>query len=161
MTPRPAYIILDAYPLGNAAIAPARPGTLQISSQECRQWMQDCEKRGTEFLVPAIAYYEVAREMEMRQALRQVTRLQNFCFDPNRYIPLTTEYLIEAAVLWGEVRRSGAPTADRHVLDGDVILAAQVLSLGLSLGQYLVAAGNVQHLIRFGLPAEEWQNIGH
>lgn len=154
-----AFIILDAYPLGNAAIAPARPGAPPTSSQGCRQWMTDCERAGSTLLVPAIAYYEEVREMERRQATRQITRLQNFCFDPARFIPLTTDHLTAAAKLWGQVRRQGQPTSDRHSLDGDVILAAQVLSLGLPSSQYVVATRNAQHLVRFGFPAEEWQNI--
>ena len=86
------FIILDTYPLGNAAIAPARPGSLPTSSQQCRQWMTDCERAGSVLLVPAIAFYEEVREMERRQASRQIARLQNFCFDPTRFIPLTTAH---------------------------------------------------------------------
>ncbi len=150
-----SFIVLDAYPLGNAAVPPASPGAPPTSSQECRQWMIDCERAGSVLLVPAIAYYEEVRETKQRQA----ARLQQFCFDPARFIPLTTAHLTDAAELWGQVRRSGQPTSGRHALDGDVLLAAQVLSLGLSPTQYIVATRNVQHLIRFGLPAEEWQNI--
>ncbi len=153
------FIVLDAYPLGNIAVAPTTGGAVPTSSQECRQWMVDCEAAGSVLLVPAIAYYEEVREMEMRQASRQISRLQNFCFDPARFIPLTTDHLTHAAALWGQARRQGQPTSDRHALDGDVILAAQVLSPGLPSGQFIVATRNVQHLVRFGLPAEEWQNI--
>jgi hypothetical protein len=153
------FIVLDAYPLGNVAVATADPDIASTPSQQCRQWIVDCEQAGSILLVPAIAYYEEVREMEMRQAARQITRLQNFCFDPSRFIPLTTEHLSEAAKLWGQVRRAGQPTSDRHALDGDVILAAQVLSLGLPISQYVVATRNVQHIIRFGVPADEWQNI--
>jgi len=153
------FIVLDSYPLGNAAVALASSGAAPTSSQHCRQWMIDCERAGSVLLVPAIAYYEEAREMEMRQAARQIARLQNFCFDPARFIPLTTDHLTQAASLWGQARRQGQPTSDRHALDGDVILASQVLSLGLPSGQYVVATRNVQHLVRFGLPAEEWQNL--
>lgn len=156
---RPAFVILDAYPLGNAVIAPALPGAPATSSQQCRQWMTNCENAGSVLIVPAIAYYEEVREMEMRQASRQIARLQNFCFDPARFVPLTTNHLTEAAKLWGEVRRAGEPTADRHALDGDVILAAQVLSLDLPSDQYVVATRNVAHLVRFGLTAQQWENI--
>ncbi len=157
--PHRPFIVLDAYPLGNATVAPARPDAMPTSSQQCRQWMTDCEQAGSVFLVPAIVYYEEAREMEMRQAAKQLERLQNFCFDPARFIPLTTDHLTAAANLWGQVRRAGQPTSDRHALDGDVILAAQVLSLGLPPSQYVVATRNAQHLIRFGLPADEWDQI--
>lgn len=153
------FIILDAYPLGNAAVAPPRPGTALTSSEQCRQWMTDCEEAGSFLLVPAITYYEEARELEMRQAARQLARLQSFCFDPARFVPLTTDHLTAAAALWGQVRRAGQTTADRHALDGDVILAAQVISLNLPADQYVVATRNVQHLVRFGLVAKEWEAI--
>lgn len=157
--PRYSFIVLDVYPLGNAAINPARPGVTPTSSQQCRQWMTDCETAGSILLVPAIAYYEEVREMERRLAMRQILRLQNFSFDPARFIALTTDHLTAAARLWGQVRRAGQPTSDRHALDGDVILAAQVMSLGLPDSEYIVATRNAQHLTRFGLPAGEWQQI--
>lgn len=72
------FIVLDAYPLGNAAIPSPPPDTPPTSSRQCRQWMTDCERAGSVLLVPAIAYYEEVREMEMRQAARQIARLQNF-----------------------------------------------------------------------------------
>jgi len=47
----------------------------------------------------------------------------------------------------------------RHSLAGDVILAAQVLSLELRAGEYVVATKNVKHLVRLGLDATEWPGI--
>jgi len=157
--PRYPYIVLDAYPLGNAIIPLAGVDTVPNDSQECRRWMLHCEASGTEFLVPAISYYEVVREMEQRQAMGQIKRFQNFCFDPDRFIVLTTEHLSQAAALWGQARRSGQATADPKALDGDAILAAQVLSLGLQPHEYVVATRNTKHLTRFGLNAAEWRNI--
>lgn len=153
------FIVLDAYPLGNAVVAPAGPGVMPTDSQECRQWMTECEAVGSILLVPAIAYYEEVREMERRQAIQQIARFQSFCFDPARFIQLATGHLTAAAKLWGQVRRAGQPTSDRHALDGDVILAAQVLSLGLQSSQYIVATRNEQHLTRFGLHAAQWRQI--
>ena len=48
------FIILDAYPLGNVAVAPPRSGTAPASSEQCRQWMTDCEEAGSLILVPAM-----------------------------------------------------------------------------------------------------------
>ena len=96
--------------------------------------------------------------MQKKQRLA-IARFQNFCFDPVRFIPLTIDHLTEAANLWGQIRRAGLATAERHALDGDAILAAQVLSLNLPAGQFIVATRNASHLTRFGLPADEWQNI--
>jgi len=121
--------------------------------------MSDCEREGAIFLVPAVAYYEEVREMELRRAAQQILRLQGFCFNPDRFIPLTTDHLTDAAKLWAQVRQEGQPTADRHSLDGDAILAAQVLSLNLLDDEYIVATRNPKHLNRFGLHTGEWQDI--
>ncbi len=61
--------------------------------------------------------------------------------------------------MWGQLRRTGQATSDPHALDGDCILAAQVLALNLPTGEYVVATRNAKHLTRFGLPADEGENI--
>ena len=50
-------------------------------------------------------------------------------------------------------------TADPHALDGDVILAAQALALGLPSGEVVVATSNAAHLAQF-IVAKAWQDIG-
>jgi hypothetical protein len=76
----------------------------------------------------------------------------------DRYMPLTTAHLRAAAQLWADIRNQGLPTADRHALDIDVLLAAQALSLGLPASDYVIATTNVSHLSRFA-PAQEWEKI--
>jgi hypothetical protein len=56
------------------------------------------------------------------------------------------------------VRNAGTPTAGVDALDGDVILAAQVLSLGLPAEEVVVATTNVAHLSLL-VPAELWTDI--
>jgi hypothetical protein len=63
-----------------------------------------------------------------------------------------------AAQLWADVRNKGLPTADPKELDGDVILAAQSVRLGLPATEFIVATTNVGHLARL-VPADLWQNI--
>lgn len=109
-------------------------------------------------LVPAISYYEVLRELEQRQAMSQIVRLNTFCLQPKRFLPLTTDHLAKAAQLWGQARRSGLPTAAPQALDGDVILAAQALSLGISAQGLLVATTNPAHISRY-VTADLWTNI--
>jgi predicted nucleic acid-binding protein len=157
----PAYpiLILDTYPLGNAIVRFAKPGDTPTESELCRRWVEDCQNAGASFLVPAIAYYEGLRELEQRSVATKIPRFQSFCLDPNRFIPLTTDHLTEAAKLWGNLRRTGQATSDPKALDGDAIFAAQVLSLGYKQEDYVVVTRNPGHLQRFGLFTEAWENI--
>jgi predicted nucleic acid-binding protein len=149
-------IVLDTFPTSSVC---KRPGKAPPSvSDQCRQWVNDCETAGHRMLVPAIAYYEVLRELEQRQATSQILRLKAFCLQPQRFIPLTTDHLEAAAQLWGQSRRDGFQTADPHALDGDVILAAQALSLGIASPGLVVATTNAAHLSRF-VSADLWTNI--
>jgi hypothetical protein len=157
--PTYSHIILDTYPLSNAAVALAKAGATPTHSEESHQWMLDCEAAGIILLVPAIAYYEGVRDLYQRQAAHKIVRFQKFCFNPKRYIPLTRDHLTEAGQHWGNLRRTGQATADPHALDGDAILAAQVLALGLPSNDYVVVTRNPDHLKRFGLPTQEWENI--
>ena len=61
--------------------------------------------------------------------------------------------MLRAAELWAQARQQGYPTADPQALDGDVILAAQALTL-----HGIVATDNVGHLARF-VDARPWQEI--
>jgi hypothetical protein len=75
-----------------------------------------------------------------------------------QYIPITTPIMQNAASLWAISRQKGLPTADPKELDGDVILAAQALSLSYPIGDIVVATTNIGHLSQF-LTAEEWHRI--
>jgi hypothetical protein len=74
------------------------------------------------------------------------------------YLPLTTQNMQHAAALWAQARKAGVATADQHALDGDVIVCAQALVLGLAPTDYVIATSNVKHISRFAT-ADEWRNI--
>jgi predicted nucleic acid-binding protein len=155
----PSVIVLDSGPLSNAVVPLARPGSTPTLSQQCRKWISDCERGGALLVVPAIAYYETLRELERRRATAKIARLKEFAFaDPGRFMPCTTAHLERAAQMWGAARNAGNPTASDDALDGDVILAAQALSLGLARADFIVATTNVGHLSRF-VPCDEWTRI--
>jgi predicted nucleic acid-binding protein len=109
-------------------------------------------------MVPAIAYYEALRELELRAATAQIKRLKAFCLHPDRFMPLTTRHLETAAQLWATARKSGTPTADPHSLDADVILAAQALSLGQRSSDYIIATTNPANIAQFA-SCELWTKI--
>ena len=149
-------IVLDTFPTGSVS---KRPGGANLTvSDLCHQWINECEAAGHRILVPAISYYETLRELEQRQAARQIIRLKAFCLDPIHALALTTEHLELAARLWGQSRRGGLPTADRNALDGDSILAAQALSLGNDPPGLIVATTNPAHISRY-VAADLWTNI--
>jgi hypothetical protein len=110
-------------------------------------------------VAPAIAYYEVLRELERLNATSQIARLRAFCLAvPDRYLSLTDAHLNRAAKLWAQARNAGTPTAGAEALDCDVILAAQVLDMTASAPDIIIATTNVGHLTHF-VSADLWTNI--
>src|SRR5436309_271118 len=103
-----------------------------------RAWLDGRKQRGDRIFLPEIVDYELRREYELTGARRALSRLDNLGLEIE-YVPLTTPALRYAAQLWAQVRRQGRPTTDPHALDGDVILAAQVLLL-VGPGDTLVIA---------------------
>jgi hypothetical protein len=154
----PPFIILDTGPLSNCVVKIGKSSASLSVSEQCRQWLTDCERGGATILVPAIAYYEVLREVERRGATAQRQRLRDYCFQAGRFIPLTTTHLETAAILWGQARNTGLALADDTALDGDTILCAQVQSLGIATTDYIVATTNTKHLKTF-VSVAEWQDI--
>jgi predicted nucleic acid-binding protein len=140
-----AAILLDGEPLGILA-HPRNPPHVAA----CRQWLADLRSAGRRVIVPEITDYEVRREL---LRIRSNNGLINL--DQLEYLPLTTAAMRRAAELWALARQTGQPTAADAALDGDVILAAQALTLNTAV---VVATGNPAHLSRF-VPAELWQNI--
>ena len=147
-------IVLDTGPLG---IATKRRGVPDAES--CRNWIADCIRNGASFIVPAIAYYEVRRELERLGNRSGITRLDAFCDAvPERYLPLSDAALRLGCRLWASARNAGTPTADPKELDCDVLLAAQALDIAAAASVLIIATTNVGHLSRF-VTADLWTNI--
>lgn len=145
-------IILDAGPLGMAT----NPRPSEVS-EACNKWLQDLLDTRRRVIVPEIADYEVRRELIRAGKTRGLARL-NATGRLAEYLPLTTGSMRLAAELWARARHEGVPTADDKAIDGDVILAAQALSIGLLASEFIVATDNVAHLSRY-VPAARWQDI--
>jgi hypothetical protein len=147
-------VVLDTGPLG---IATKRRGV--PDAEACRQWIADGIRHRVSFVVPAIAYYKVCRELERLNHTTAIARLDTFCYAlPGRYLVLTDEALRLGCKLWAQACQAGTPTADPKELDGDVLLAAQALTMGIPGSDLIVATTNLGHLRQF-VAADLWTNI--
>jgi hypothetical protein len=147
-------IVLDSGPLGLICYPPGFP-----IGDQCRQWIARHLGDGVRVFVPAIANYELRRELIRLNKTRSISMLDRFiCSEGGRYIELSDAQLQLAAELWAETRKRGRPLADPHALDVDVILAAQVRSLVAESHPCVVATTNVSHLSLF-VDAKDWRSI--
>lgn len=152
------HILLDTGPLG--IITNPKRRTLTLDSL---QWVSRHLREGDIFLVPAMADYEVRRELIRLGRTAGIRALDEWNSVPeDRYLALTDFALKRAAILWAQVRNQGLVTADPKELDCDALIAAQALEYqeiyGLSDSEIVVATTNVGHLSRF-VRAELWSDI--
>lgn len=138
-------VVLDSGPLGR--LANPRRGGLEIAT-----WLNGLSDKGRSVFIAEISDYEVRRNLLLDGSELSVERLDAL-HHWAMYLPLTTAIMRKAAEFWAEVRRQGLPTADRHALDCDVILAAHTAAIG-----GIVATENVGHLSRF-VEARHWREI--
>lgn len=142
-------VILDSTPLG-ILCHPRNPPHVHA----CRQWIANMLAAGRRVIIPEIADYEIRRELNRRSGKIALANLDALGIRLE-YLPLTTIAMRRAAEIWALARNAGQPTAPDPALDGDVILAAQALTLNSAV---VVATANSSHLSRF-VPADTWQNI--
>ncbi len=145
-------IILDTTPLG---LITGRQD--KNEPRACRNWAVTAITSAVTMYVPEIADYEVRRELIRAGKTAGIGRLDAF-LSLATYLELGTPTMRLAAKLWAQARKAGLATADPAALDGDVIVAAQALSLYLSDQSFIVATDNVRHLSRF-VSAKRWQDI--
>ena len=143
-------ITLDAGPLGLVTNPKLSP-----ESEACTQWLQTHITSGSRVIIPEIADYEVRRELLRASKTKGISRLDDLA-KWIEYLPITTVAMHQAAKLWAEARQQGQPTAGDKTIDGDMILVAQAITLGVP--DIVIATTNVGHLSRF-ITAELWQNI--
>ena len=147
-------IALDTSPLSLLASPRKSAEVLAIN-----RWAAEHIRVGRRLVVPAIADYEVRRELIRLNRTHSLARLDAFnTAIEDRYLPLSDAALRLAATLWAQARKAGTPTADPKELDCDVRIAAQALSLGVPAGELVVATTNVGHLARF-VTALPWTSI--
>jgi predicted nucleic acid-binding protein len=143
-------VILDTGPLG-LVTNPKQTG----ENLACYQWLEGLVAQERRIIIPEIADYEIRRELLRADKTKGLSRLETV-ISTLEYLPITTEAMRKAAELWAEARKEGKQTAGDAALDGDVILVAQVVTLGLS--DVVIATTNVGHLSRF-ISAKAWRDI--
>lgn len=145
-------VLLDTGPLGLASDPKSTS-----EAESCRAWLDHLLAARVNIIVPEIADYEVRRELLRAGKTKGLAQLDALALKYD-YLPVTKQTWRQAAQFWAQSRQKGQPTADPKELDGDVILAAQAVTLGLPESEVVVATTNVGHIARF-TPAELWQNI--
>jgi predicted nucleic acid-binding protein len=145
-----AVLVLDTGPLG-LVTNPKLSG----ESLACYQWLEDMVSQGRRIIVPELADYEVRRELLRAGKTRGIRRLE-IVTSMLEYLPITTAAMRQAAEFWAQARRFGHPTAGDESLDGDVIVAAQAVTLGEP--DVVVVTTKVGHLARF-VTAKAWRDV--
>ena len=148
------FALLDAGPLGLACCNPSQPKVIR-----CETWLGGLQSAGAIILIPAIAEYEVRRELLRSRATAKLSRLAGLCrrFDS---LDITREALERAAEFWAILRQAGRPTAGDEALDADAILAGMAATLGQPGDSVVIATTNVKHLARSpGIDARQWDTI--
>ena len=151
------HLVLDTGPLGLATKPPDRP-----DAAACLAWLDRLGTAGWSIVLPEIADYELRRQLLLDANEPAIRRLDLFG-EAVRFEWIDRLTLGRAARFWADVRRAGKPTADRHALDGDCILAAQAAGIAERHGpddEVIIATTNVKHLERFaGIDARPWDRI--
>lgn len=143
-------IVLDSGPLGlitNPKLSP--------ESVACALWLQTHITAGSRIIIPEITDYEVRRELLRANKAKGLSRLDDLA-KLIEYLPIKTVAMRQAAKLWAQARQQGQPTSGDKTIDGDMILVAQAMTLGVK--DVVIATTNIGHLSRF-ITAELWQNI--
>ena len=118
----------------------------------------DCLYRGTKFIVPGPADYEIRRELLRLNKVKSLQRLDELLDGVARLYPLEQHDLREAAELWARMRNTGHVTADDKDLDCDVIIAAQVRRMPPNPNPYIVVTDNLRHFTKMCV-AERWRSL--
>lgn len=145
-------VVLDTGPLGLMS----NPKGARENA-DCRAWAAHLVDHGVRVIIPEIADYELRRELLQARLIPSLQTLDQLVAALD-YLPLNTDMMRQAAAFWAEARQTGRATADRHALDGDVILAAQALAIGYAPSEFAVATTNVAHIARF-VTANLWRSI--
>jgi hypothetical protein len=143
-------VVLDSGPLGLLTNPKLPPTTVAMLS-----WAKSLRGAGHRLVVPAIADYEVRRELVRAGKRAGIAELD--AWSPE-YLPLSDSALRMASTRWARSRAAGASTADPKELDGDVLIAAQAFDMGFPSSDLIIATTNPGHLSQF-VRCDLWTDI--
>lgn len=179
-------IVLDSAPLGLASMPrPRRLPEPDRDPDHCRAWLAALRQGGDRILIPAVADYEVRRELirvgirdgridaallrrsgpapDLSRASASIARLDALR-TVGEFIPLDAEAdLFRAAELWALLRNRGLPTSMDRALDADSLIIAQA-ARAADGRPFIVATSDVGDMGRFprigvALQAARWNEI--
>jgi predicted nucleic acid-binding protein len=122
-------------------------------NKDALEWFRAMLESDCDVVIPEIADYELRRNLileKMDASIQLLDRLKGLL----TYLPIDTPTMVHAASLWADARRRRKPSAHKHALDGDAILAAQAKLAGA-----VVATANVGHLDQF-VETRNWRDMG-
>ncbi|HEY1012224.1 MAG TPA: hypothetical protein VGE07_05915 [Herpetosiphonaceae bacterium] len=142
-------LILDTSVLGQ--IAHPRPNADLLA------WIVAALRTGAVIAYSEVTDYELRRSFLQADLTKSLSRL-DACATLYTYLPLSTDVMRRAAVVWAQARRMGRPLADVTRLDGDAILLGQALLLQDDGDQVRIITDNVKHLGLFA-DAQRWPEL--
>ncbi len=148
----PRIVYLDTGPLGLACHS--RP-VENRESRDIQVWLEKALAKRIRVIIPAVADYEVRRELVRNGSADSIAKLDliESGLHPNFpgvvYLPLADAALRRGAELWALARNKGYATAGDQALDGDVLIAAQVLENAGAMSRFTIATGNAKDLARY------------
>jgi predicted nucleic acid-binding protein len=145
-------VFLDTGPLGVLTNPKGTP-----DAWACQQWVRDLLAANVRVVVPALADYELRRELIRAGKIAGLRRLDAVRMGLE-FDSITQAALDRAAELWAAARTGGQATATNDALDGNCILAAQALLAAGPGDAVTVATDNVGHLGQF-VDAMSWTLI--
>lgn len=147
------FILLDAGPLG--VLANPTPNPRGVA---CNQWATRLRRLGVRITIPALADFEVRRDLKLAGKALSVQKLDDLIATFG-YLPVTERAIDLAAGLWADARRGGRAVAPDTDLHADVVLAGQALELEAEGYDAWIATDNLRHLRSLFARAELWDRI--
>ncbi len=146
---------LDSGPLGRVVNPRSLP--------EIKLWIQFVKQNKIALRVAEVTDYELRRNLVLEGLQKSINNLNKYK-QTQRFIPITSEAMLEACELWAWSRKRGIATTDIKNIDADVILVAQAISQKDNFEEIIIVTENPKHISRFknfGIETWDWKQAIH